>query len=382
MARLAVVIPSYNHAKYIAAAVDSAVQQSLPPAKVVIVDDGSTDNSLDVLRALAQKSERIELIEQTNAGAHNALNRGIAAAGEVDYVAILNSDDLYEPERLERCIAYLEQNPKMQVVCTSLQMIDPDGALLPESHAKARRLAAMWENPDRDTAEWLGISNFAKTTSNFVGRAHYFRQHPFRDYRYVHDYFFAVVSTVEGVYGVLPERLLRYRTHATNTIKQDGIAPVAREVVRMNFDLMRELAPLLEKSAEARGAFTRYFRAVLGNHSDFRAEVFLAETAQVIGSVPPLDIDQRLATLTSEVYPELAAAPSQTFRREVERAKIQRLQMQLARSRWLGLGNFFGLAPDVFSTSGEIPLATIHKRLEESAWVRLGQRLGAFSFPS
>jgi len=381
MPRTAVVIPSYNHADYIAAAVESVVRQSAPPAKVVIVDDGSQDRSVDVIRAMNEPS--VELIIQANAGAHNALNRGIAAAGDVDYIAILNSDDIYEPARLERCIAFLEQHRELDVVCTGLRMIDPTGALLPETDSKARRLSMVWEDPQRDIAEWLGISNFAKTTSNFVARADYLRRHPFQDYRYVHDYFFAVVATVEGRYGVIPEPLLRYRTHGTNTIKKDGSAMVAREVVRMNLDLLRELAPLLARSADARGAYTRYFRTASGNHSDFRAEVFLEELAQLVAATDADAVRDRIATLTPELFPELAASPSQELRRSFEQGQIRALQAQIVRSRWIALGVLLGLAPDLsLEAASEIPLAKFRKRLEESAWVRLGRRLVAISFPS
>ena len=338
MPKVAVVIPSYNHAAYIGSALESVVTQTLAPERIVVVDDGSTDNSLQLLRAFAAKHPQVLLIPQANAGAHNALNRAIAEAGAVDYIAILNSDDLYEPTRLEKCAAYLEAHREYEVVCTGVRMIDSDGALLPPEHPKARRLRTVWANPSRDPAEWLGVSNFTKTTSNYVIRAPYARAHPMRDYRYVHDYFFAVMAAVEGKFGVLPEPLLRYRTHTTNTIKVDGAAKVAAEMTRLNFDLLRDLAPRLAESPKVRAAYTRYFRTLSRNASDFRVEVFLTLAAGLAADHPD-ELGYWLAALSPEQFPELAAPPCAETRRAMDKAVREK------GSLWLALGRFFGFLP-------------------------------------
>ena len=338
MPKVAVVIPSYNHAAYIRSALESVLAQTLVPERIVVVDDGSTDHSLELLRAFAAAHPQVLLLPQANAGAHNALNRAIAEAGEVDYLAILNSDDLYESARLEKCAAYLEAHRQCEVVCTGVRLIDSEGALLAPDHPKARRLRTVWADPARDPAEWLGVSNFAKTTSNFFIRAPYARAHPLRDYRYVHDYFFAVRAAVEGQFGVLDQPLLRYRTHTTNTIKADGAARVAAEMTRLNFDLLRELAPRLEESPQVRAAYTRYFRTLAGNASDFRVEVFLTLAARLAAEHPD-ELGCGLAALSPGQFPELAAPPSAETRRAMEQAVREK------QSRWLALGRFLGFLP-------------------------------------
>jgi len=382
VATVAVIVPSFNHASYIAAAVNSALRQTLPPTRVVVVDDGSTDGSADVIRGVGDP--RIELIVQQNAGAHAALNRGIAAAGDADYVAILNSDDIYEPARLERCVAVLEGNRNVEAVCTALRFIDADGRALPPENPKARRLAAVWEDPKRDPAEWLGIANFAKTTSNFVIRTAYARAHPFRDYRYVHDYFFAVAAALEGKLGVLPEPLLRYRTHGSNTIKSDGSSCVAREILRMNLDLFREFAGPLGESADLRAALTRYFRTLSGNHSDFRLEVFLATVAKLAGGIDSGELQSTLGALDASQFPELAAPAGDGIRRASEAAGLWRFRQAAVRSRWLAFGRAFGFTPDLFAGETNRPdkeLARLKKALDRSFWFRLGRILGAISLP-
>ena len=381
MATVAVIIPSFNHDRYIADALESVASQTHAPERIVVVDDGSTDRSVEVIRNVG--NPRIELIVQENAGAHAAINRGIAAAGAVDYVAILNSDDLYEPERLARCVAYLEQRPTVELVCTGLRLIDDAGDFLPPDHPKARRLAAVWADPARDPAAWLGSSNFAKTTSNFVVRSAYAQTHPFQDYRYVHDYHFAIGAAMTGSYAVLPEPLLRYRTHTTNTIKRDGAFSVAREVLQMNFDLMRELSGTLMTSCEVRAAYTLYFRELSGNHADFRMEAFLALAARSITAADPDGLGVLLAELHPDSWPELTAPPSDAARRAVDQQRLGQFREAAALSRWLALGHIFGFTPNVFAGKEPRPdkeLGRIKKEFDRSRWVRLGRKLGLLRY--
>jgi glycosyltransferase involved in cell wall biosynthesis len=93
---VSVVIPAWNRAHVIAEAVDSALGQSLPPAEVIVVDDGSTDGTADVL---ARYGDRIVVVRQANAGVSAARNAGVALA-RGDWVAFLDSDDVWTPERL------------------------------------------------------------------------------------------------------------------------------------------------------------------------------------------------------------------------------------------------------------------------------------------
>ncbi|HEX3110532.1 MAG TPA: glycosyltransferase family A protein, partial [Thermoanaerobaculia bacterium] len=97
MKSVSVVIPSYNYARYLGEAIDSALGQTLPPLEVIVVDDGSTDDTPAVLAAYG---DRIRVLRQKNAGVAVARNSGIAAArGEC--VAFLDADDVWLPRKLE-----------------------------------------------------------------------------------------------------------------------------------------------------------------------------------------------------------------------------------------------------------------------------------------
>ncbi len=86
---VAVVIPSYQHARWVGEAVESALSQSRPPDEVVVVDDGSTDGTLDVLRGFGA---RIRILQNARGGIGSTYNMGVAAV-KTDLVAFLESDD-------------------------------------------------------------------------------------------------------------------------------------------------------------------------------------------------------------------------------------------------------------------------------------------------
>jgi len=110
---ISVVIPAYNVATTIGPALDSVVSQTRPVNEIVIVDDGSTDDTVSVIQSL-QASLPIVLIQQANQGAGAARNRALSAA-RFSYVAFLDADDEWLPEHIERSVAALESGGHMLV---------------------------------------------------------------------------------------------------------------------------------------------------------------------------------------------------------------------------------------------------------------------------
>ncbi|MBR3552167.1 MAG: glycosyltransferase family 2 protein [Clostridia bacterium] len=102
-----VVIPAYNSARFIGETLDSLLAQTLHDVEIVVVDDGSADDTRDVVQAYQKKSAAIRLISQENAGVSAARNRGLAAATG-DYVVFLDADDFYAPDALEAFVACAE----------------------------------------------------------------------------------------------------------------------------------------------------------------------------------------------------------------------------------------------------------------------------------
>lgn len=118
---ISVVIPNYNYARYVGAAVDSALEQTCAPHEVVVVDNGSTDDSLDVLAAYG---DRIRVVQQENRGQAGARNSGMAECTG-DLVAFLDADDVWLPDKLERQLALIESAGAGLVYC-GLEAVGPD----------------------------------------------------------------------------------------------------------------------------------------------------------------------------------------------------------------------------------------------------------------
>jgi glycosyltransferase involved in cell wall biosynthesis len=134
---VSVIIPSYNHAPYLRECVDSVLAQDHPQTEVIVVDDGSTDGSLDLLRAYGA---RIRLLQQRGGRQARARNLGLGVArGEL--IAFLDSDDRYLPGRLSSAVAALHAAPGVDVVWADYRRIDAHGAVLAE---------ARWSPADAD----------------------------------------------------------------------------------------------------------------------------------------------------------------------------------------------------------------------------------------
>lgn len=105
---VSVVIPVYNGAKYVGEALESVFAQTLRPSEVIVVDDGSTDGTGEVVRGF----ETVTYVYQANAGASAARNLGVdRASGE--YIAFLDHDDVWSPFKLERQVALLRDDPRV-----------------------------------------------------------------------------------------------------------------------------------------------------------------------------------------------------------------------------------------------------------------------------
>ena len=110
---IAVIIPVYNGAAYLSEALESVLAQTLPADEIIVIDDGSKDASVQIARSFPQ----VRVIEQANAGVSASRNRG-AAETSATWIAFLDQDDLWAPEKLERQIAAIRQHPDTDVCLT------------------------------------------------------------------------------------------------------------------------------------------------------------------------------------------------------------------------------------------------------------------------
>jgi glycosyltransferase involved in cell wall biosynthesis len=124
MIKVSVVIPAYNVSAYIEDAIDSVLAQSFTDFEVVVVDDGSTDDTASIVKRY--DDWRVRLVSQQNRGLAGARNTGIRVA-EGEYVAFLDADDLWHPEKLKEHVLHLDQNPEIGVSYSVSQFMDESG---------------------------------------------------------------------------------------------------------------------------------------------------------------------------------------------------------------------------------------------------------------
>jgi glycosyltransferase involved in cell wall biosynthesis len=221
-----VIIPAYNHEKYVGPAVESVLNQSYSHLELIVIDDGSTDHTADVISTY--NDARLRYLYQENQDAFNTINRGLELA-QGKFIAILNSDDVYTPERLAYLLD-LQKSSKAEFIFTDVIPIDAGGTpiLDPDHpwnvwHQKNRRF--YFECGNLYTAFLKG--NFMVTTSNvFMSRRAYEQVGQFCSLRYLHDYdyiFRVMLAFPDKVHYAPDAKLLHYRIHGANTLGEAAI---------------------------------------------------------------------------------------------------------------------------------------------------------------
>jgi glycosyltransferase involved in cell wall biosynthesis len=124
--RVSIVIPAYNHARYLDEAVESVLEQDYPAVELVVIDDGSTDNTREVLQKYAG---RFQILRQDNSGQAATLNRGWQLASG-DILGYLSADDMLRPRAVARAVAALAGNPRAVAAYPDFCLIDLSSAVI------------------------------------------------------------------------------------------------------------------------------------------------------------------------------------------------------------------------------------------------------------
>ncbi|HIK55763.1 MAG TPA: glycosyltransferase family 2 protein [Synechococcales cyanobacterium M55_K2018_004] len=147
---ISVVMPAYNASAFLAEAIASVIHQTFTDWELLIIDDGSTDETGAIATAFQQQDSRIRLLTQSNQGVSRARNQGIASArGEL--IAFLDSDDRWLPEALERHIQHFQNNPELGVSFARVRLIErggrPTSVITPIKHSPLEASDCLYENP-------------------------------------------------------------------------------------------------------------------------------------------------------------------------------------------------------------------------------------------
>lgn len=213
--RVTIWIPSYNHARFLPAALDSALGQTYGDTEVVVVDDGSADDSLHIAESYAARHPaKVRVF--THPGRRN---RGISETVNLafeksrgQYLSPLPSDDVLHPEKIERQVAFLEARPGLGWVCGPMTFIDEEGRGLDGLAPAGRDFTR-----DPDPLESLIARNELAGPTVLVRRAAFAGAGPHDPALVYSDWDFWVRLAAHARLGFLDRPLVKYRVHGTNT---------------------------------------------------------------------------------------------------------------------------------------------------------------------
>jgi glycosyltransferase involved in cell wall biosynthesis len=241
MVPVSIIINNYNYGRFLTAAIDSALAQSYPGIEVVVVDDGSTDDSRAII---ASYGERIRPVLRENGGQAAALNTGFEASrGEV--IFFLDSDDLLHPNAVEEVMAVWR--PGVVKVQFLLDVIDAEGVPRGSRFPPDRR----WPGELRDLILSLGTYPSTGTTGNAFDRAALARLLPIPETRWRRqpDSYLILLIPFLGEALWLDRVLGCYRSHGSNqwTMEELSLERLREQIVgeELREEALREWAPEL-----------------------------------------------------------------------------------------------------------------------------------------
>ena len=204
MKEISVVIPTYNYGRFVREAIDSVLAQTCAPLEIVVVDDGSTDDTEQIVRSYG---DRVRYIRQENAGVAAARNTGIAnARGE--YIAFLDSDDVWLPEKLAKQLARFDSDPGLGLVYAGAERFDESGTLSVELDGMEGWIAPELLRLERGVIASGSGMLLPKQVAEEVGGFD-------ADLQPSEDWDFCYRVALRHRIGFVPEVLVRYRQHGS-----------------------------------------------------------------------------------------------------------------------------------------------------------------------
>ncbi|MGX5818853.1 glycosyltransferase family 2 protein [Chitinophaga lutea] len=215
---ITIILPVYNGAAFLAPAIQSMLDQTFGDFELLIVNDGSTDNSQEIIDSF--RDERIRAIVQPNRGLVAALNRGVQEA-RGRYIARMDADDVSLPERLAKQVEYMEAHPETVVLSTVVDLIDEQGNL---RGTWAQDKKYVTREQIRHILPYLNCL----THSNILARREVMQQYPYRpEQKHIEDYDLWLRMLSDGlIIEKLPDVLLYVRVHQTSVtmdVKRNNI---------------------------------------------------------------------------------------------------------------------------------------------------------------
>lgn len=215
MPKVSVILTSYNHAKYLRESIESILNQTFSDFELIIGDDASTDESWDIIQSYTDP--RIHAYRHETNKMGGIINETVLS-GKIssDYIAINHSDDIWEPQKLEKQVAFLDNHPETGAVFTNAMIIGEEGEPFED---KSHFYYSIFDQPNRTRYEWLNYFFYhgnALCHPSVLIRKSVYDKHGL--YRYgliqIGDFDMWVRLCLKYEIYVMPEKLVRFRVRA------------------------------------------------------------------------------------------------------------------------------------------------------------------------
>ena len=211
---ISIIMPTYNSAKYIGPAIQSAIDQTYTNWELLIFDDGSTDNTSEIVEPFLS-DKRIQYIKQENLGQPKTRNKGVRMS-RGSLIALLDADDIWMPTKLEKQVAIFEKYPDVGVCGTAMELIRPTGEVFGVSERKEFYGRAV---PDLVTGK-LAVAMSASVTRREVYDKIGVFDEGFLPFSM--DYDFWLRASMEYMFYNIEEKLVQYRTGHASISSEGG----------------------------------------------------------------------------------------------------------------------------------------------------------------
>lgn len=212
MPQVSVVIPAYNAMKFLPATISSVLAQTYRDFEVLVINDGSSDNTAEWVTEQQQKDQRIKLISQENKGLAGARNTGIKNAS-AEYIAFLDADDLWDQTKLAKQVTCLAQNSQAGLVYNWVALIDEDGIVTGRLF-KSNASGDIWQ--ELTQTNFVGCGSVAMVHRCCFQKCGLFDENLGS---YVEDWDMWLRIASDYNFAVIPEALVYYRQHSASASK-------------------------------------------------------------------------------------------------------------------------------------------------------------------
>lgn len=220
--RVSVIMAVHNGERYLSEAIQSILDQSYPDFEFIIVDDGSTDRTLGIIRSF-HDPRMFTIINEKNRGLAASLNTGIAES-RGEFIARMDSDDISLHNRLERQVEYLDSNPDIAVVGSWGVYVDKHGTPIGAFRYPARPFVVLWMMHFRNQLAHPSV----------MARRTFFSQFQYNERCIAaQDYELWARAADQVKYGNIPQYLLHYRIHEAQMWKLSQSHSDAGEIISL-----------------------------------------------------------------------------------------------------------------------------------------------------